>query len=160
MVLADGTLVPVLVLCLASAHGNPKPAPGFPTPSRKALYNKIANIRRALTLDNSKFNTKDLRDWAEAFSGSINGDVALVIGQNMEDCAAKDGVPRFQVIVSTRRLAQLLGKTRHWPLHIDGTYNLTWQGFPVLILGITNVQHCSHAASLSLVNHEGTNAYL
>ena len=55
---------------------------------------------------------------------------------------------------------QLLGKTRHWPLHIDGTYKLTWQGFPVLISGITDVQHRFHPVSLSLVSHESTNAYL
>ena len=29
---------------------------------------------------------------------------ALVIGQHIEDSAAEDGVPSFQVIVSTRRL--------------------------------------------------------
>ena len=133
---------------------------GLPVPSRRALYNKIAYIRRTLTKDSSKFNTKDLRDWAETLSGSIDEDAALVIGQHIEDSAAEDGVPSFQVTLSTRRLVQLLKKTRHWPLHIDGTYKLTWQGFPVLISGITDVQHRFHPVSLSLVSHEGTNAYL
>ena len=55
---------------------------------------------------------------------------------------------------------QLLGRTRHWALYIDGTYKLTWQGFLVLILGITDVQHRFHLVSLSLVSHEGTNTYL
>ena len=133
---------------------------GLPVPSRRALYNKIAYIRRTLIKDSSKFSTKDLRDWAETLSGSIDEDAALVIGQHIEDSAAEDGVPSFQVTLSTRRLVQLLGKTRHWPLHIDGTYKLTWQGFPVLISGITDVQHRFHPVSLSLVSHEGTNAYL
>ena len=67
----------------------------LPVPSRKALYNKIPYIRRILKMNSSKFNTKDLKDWAEAFSGSIDEDATLVIGQNIEDSAAKDGVPRF-----------------------------------------------------------------
>ena len=58
--------------------------------------------------------------------------------------------------VSTRRLLQLLGKTRHWFLHIDGTYKLIWKGFLVLISSIIDVQHRFHPVSLSLVSHEGT----
>ena len=68
---------------------------GLPIPSRKALYNKTIYIRRTLTKDNSKFNTKDLRDWAEPLSGSIDEDAALVIGQHIEDSVAEDGVPSF-----------------------------------------------------------------
>ena len=99
----------------------------LPVPSRKALYNKIAYTRRTLTMNSSKFNTKNLRDYAEAFSRSIDEDAALVIRQNIEDSVAEDGVPRFQVTMSTRRLVQLLRKIRHWPLCIDGTYKLMWE---------------------------------
>ena len=81
--------------------------------SRRAFYNKLAYISRTLTKYSLKFNTKDLRDWAETLSGSIDEDAALVIGQHIEDSAAKDGVPSFKVTVSTKRLVQLLGKTRH-----------------------------------------------
>ena len=102
-------------------------------------------------MDNSKFNTRNLRDWAETFSGSIDKDATLVIGQSIEESATKDGVPRFQV--TTRRLVQLLGNTRHWSLHIDGTHKLTWQGFIMLISSIKNVQQCFYTVSLSLVNH-------
>ena len=86
---------------------------GLPIPSRKALGNKVAYIRRTLTKDNSKLNEKDLGDWVEAFNGSMDEDATLVIGQHIEDSVAEDGVPSFQVTVSTRRLVQLLGKMRH-----------------------------------------------
>ena len=65
-------------------------------------------------------------------------------------------MPRFQVTVSTKRLVQFLGKTRHWLLHIDGIYKLIWQGSPVLISGIADVQHCFHPMNLLFVSHEGT----
>ena len=45
---------------------------GLPIPSCKALYNRVAYIRRTLTIDNLKFNTKDLRDLDKAFKGSID----------------------------------------------------------------------------------------
>ena len=54
---------------------------------------------------------------------------------------------------------KLLEKSDSWPLHVDGTYKLTWQGFPVLIFGITDTQHRFHPVSLSLVSHERTSAY-
>ena len=133
---------------------------GLPVPSRRSLYNKIAYIRRTLTQYSSEFSTKDLRGWAETLNGSTSEDEAFVIGSTIDDSAGEDGIPNFQVTVSTRRLVKLLDRSGPWPLHVDGTYKLTWQGFPVLISGITDAQHRFHPVSLSLVSHERTSAYL
>ena len=48
-------------------------------------------------MDNSKCNTKDLRDWVDAFSGSTDEDTILVIGQNIKDSTVEDGVPQAPV---------------------------------------------------------------
>ena len=64
----DG-LIPKRIVMKLERHG-------LPVPSHRAFYNKIAYIGRALTKDSSKFNTKDLRDWAEALSGSIDEDAS------------------------------------------------------------------------------------
>ena len=111
---------------------------GLPVPSRRSLYNKIAYIRRTLTQYSSEFSTKDLRGWGETLSGSIGEDGAFAIGSTIDDSAGEDGIPNFQVTVSTRRLLKLLESSGQWPLHMDGTYKLTWQGFPVLISGTTD----------------------
>ena len=126
---------------------------GLPVPSRRSLYNRIAYLKRTVTTDSSEFSTKDLRDWAETLSSTLEEDAPLVIGQNVDDNTGEDGIPNFQVTVSTRRLVKLLEKSDCWPLHVDGTYKLTWQGFPVLISGITDAQHRFHPVSLSLVSH-------
>ena len=55
---------------------------------------------------------------------------------------------------------KLLDRSSQWPLHVDGIYKLTWQGFPVLISGLTDAQHRFHPVSLLLVSHERTSAYL
>ena len=124
------------------------------------MYNKIAYIRRTLTQYSSEFSTKDLRGWAETLSGSTGEDEAFAIGSTVDDNASEDGIPNFEVTVSTRRLVKLLDKSGQLPLHVDGTYKLTWQGFLVLISGITDAQHWFHPASLSLVSHERTSTYL
>ena len=62
--------------------------------------------------------------------------------------------------MSTKRLVKLFDNSNQWPLYVDGTYKLTWQGFLVLISGITNAQHRFHPVSLSLVGHERTSGYL
>ena len=94
--LLDG-LMPKRIIVKMERHG-------LPVPSHKALHKKIAHIRRALTMDNSNFNTKDLGDWSEAFTGSIDEDTAFIIGQNIQDSVVEDGVPKFQVTVSTKGL--------------------------------------------------------
>ena len=62
--------------------------------------------------------------------------------------------------VSTKRLVKSLDKSDQWSLHVDGTHNLTWQGFLVLISGITDAQHWFHLVSLLLVSREPNNACL
>ena len=114
---------------------------GFLVPSRRSLYNRIAYLCRTITKDSSDFNTKDLRDWAETLSCTLEENATLVIGQNVEDNTGEDGVPNFQATVSTRRLVKLLDKLGWWPLHMDGTYKLTWEGFTGLIFDATDAKH-------------------
>ena len=133
---------------------------GLPIPSRRSLCNKIAYIRRTLTQYSSEFSTKDLRGWTETLSGSTGEDEAFVIGSTIGDNAGEDGIPNFKVAVSTKRLVKLLDRSGRCPLHVDGIYKLTWQGFLVLISGIKDAQHQFHPVSLLLVSHECTSAYL
>ena len=63
---------------------------------------------------------------AETISSSIGEDEALVIGSIVDYSAGEDGIPNFEVTVSTKRLVKLLEKSSKWPLHVDGTYKL-WE---------------------------------
>lgn len=82
------------------------------------------------------------------------------MSQNVEENAGEDGVPYFQVAVSTRRLVKLLANSDRWPLHVDGRHKLTWKGFSMLISSIKNAQHPFHPVSLSLVSLECTSAHM
>ena len=65
---------------------------GLPIPSRKSLYNRIAYLWRIVIKNSSEFNTKDLRDWAETLSFTLEEDAPLVIGQNVKNNVDEDGV--------------------------------------------------------------------
>ena len=132
----------------------------LPVPSRRSLCNRIAYLWKTIKKDSSEFSTKDLRDWAETLSCTIEEGAPFVIGQNVQDNTGEDRVANFQVMVSEGRLVKSLNKSSRWPLHMDGIYNLTWQGFLVLILGMTYAQHRFYPMSLSLVSHDRTSAYL
>lgn len=75
------------------------------------MYNKIDYFRRNLTWDSSEFIQKSFRGWAEILSGNKNIDEALPISSIVDDSVGEDGVPNFEVIVSTKMLMKLLDKS-------------------------------------------------
>ena len=52
---------------------------------------------------------------------------------------------------------QLLYKKAPW--HVDGTYKLVYMGFPVLVLGTTDVAHKFHPIAVALTSGETTEDY-
>ena len=102
---------------------------GLPVPNRIFLYNRIGFLQRTVTKTSSKFSTKDLRDWAETLSCTIEEDAPLVIGQNVEDNIGEDGVHNFQVIVSTRMLVNVFEQVNDhcmWMAHTSSLGRGFW----------------------------------
>jgi MULE transposase domain/SWIM zinc finger len=66
-------------------------------------------------------------------------------------------VTSFQVIFSTKRLLSLGRYATN--CHLDGTYKLVYQGYPVLILGFTDKDHTFHPIALSLSKNERAKDY-
>ena len=67
----------------------------LPVLSCKSLYNRIAYLQRTVAIDSSEFSTKDLRDWAETLSCTLEEDASLVISHNVKDNIGEDEVPNF-----------------------------------------------------------------
>ena len=53
----------------------------------------------------------------------------------IEDDEDNEGDARFVIVYSTKRLLEAITKsdTAHW----DATYRLVWQGYPVIIGGVS-----------------------
>jgi len=63
----------------------------------------------------------------------------------------------FGISVSTQRLLQLLDK--HDGVQCDATYKLTWEGFPILITGLSDKDNVFHPVSMSLTFGETARDY-
>ena len=63
---------------------------------------------------------------------------------------------RFCVIFSTKKLLSFLSKSD--VLHLDATYRLVWQGYPVLIVGVTSSTGKFYGSMVVLSSHEDSDA--
>jgi len=59
---------------------------------------------------------------------------------------------RFRIFITTKRLLYLASECRH--IHADSTYKLNWNGFPVLIVGTTDMNKCFHPFGLAICTNE------
>ncbi|KAL0821529.1 hypothetical protein ABMA28_004986 [Loxostege sticticalis] len=64
----------------------------------------------------------------------------------------EDKVPTFRLALSTKKLLNIVCSTD--VLHIDATYKLIWQGFPVLVLGTTDKNRKFHPLCLGISTNE------
>ena len=66
------------------------------------------------------------------------------------------------VVLSTPRLLKLVVEqpfARNGCLHMDATYKLIYQGFPVLLLAISDANRRTHPVALSVSSHEDAEAF-
>ena len=126
-------------------------------PSIFQLNNKIAYLKRSLKLNEHIHNTHEMRQKivnhikvpdidAEGYIPHyvIHDDV-----ENAEDT-------RFTVIFSTKRLLSNLSKSD--TLHLDATYRLNWQGYPVMIVGVSSKTGRFFGNMSVLSSHEDSEA--
>jgi hypothetical protein len=63
----------------------------------------------------------------------------------------------FYIFISTKRLLKLASNSTK--IHADATYKLIWQGFPVLIVGTTDLDRHFHPFGLAICSNETTTAF-
>ena len=59
---------------------------------------------------------------------------------------------KFRFFLTTKRLLLIANKSSK--IHADATYKLNWQGFPVLIVGTTDLDRKFHPIGLSVCSEE------
>ena len=135
----------------------------LPVPNKKQLENCIAHIRRSQGVSAVGFTTSDLWRWAENHSCGEQGlDEGYVAGHFLSVPDAPDGEPRFGVVLTTKRLMQSLSdanKAQTGCLHVDATYKLVWQGYPILVLALSDANHKMFPCALGIMSNEDTEAF-
>ena len=59
---------------------------------------------------------------------------------------------KFQIFLSSVRLLNVASISLH--VHADATYKLIWHGFPVLIVGTTDMKKVFHPFGLDICSNE------
>jgi hypothetical protein len=122
-------------------------------PTKLQLNNYIAQYKKA-RFGASAISLGELEKWCEENS-HIPGDedksfvVNYIIndGDFIVDLDRDDGA-YFAFFISTKRLLNIAAKSTH--LHADATYKLIWQGYPVLIVGTTDLSKSFHPFGLAV----------
>lgn len=132
---------------------------GFPVPLRSQLNNCIAYIRGKES-GGAGFTSADLLKWVEENSDASTLESAIVAGHFVQP--NEGGETKFGVVLSTPKLLQLVINepfAQGGCLHTDATYKLICQGFPVLILAISDANRRTHPVALSVTSHEDTECF-
>ncbi|GBN65539.1 hypothetical protein AVEN_65045-1 [Araneus ventricosus] len=91
-----------------------------------------------------------VRQLFEDGNGCSVEDTPFVLGVNVE---VDDGDKHdLKIVISTKRLLRLMIKTEE--VQTDATYKLIWQGYPVLIVGSSDMNRTFHPFAIAVCNNE------
>ena len=130
---------------------------GQTEPSQIQIYNKIAHLKKIMNLSENLLTTFQLRQKVQEHTDIPDNDIqGFVPHYIIEDDADNEGDARFVIVYSTKRLLEAITKsdTAHW----DATYRLVWQGYPVIIGGVSSETNF-FGTMVVLTSHEDTNAW-
>jgi hypothetical protein len=102
----------------------------------------IQRRKKILNLNNqtpSQLNIFDMQRWVVSkydIPDSEDMDKSFVVSYEIETNTIRNSVPSFRIYVSTRRLIGLSSRRDMW--QVDATYKLNWQGYPLLVIGLSD----------------------
>ena len=127
-------------------------------PTLIQLYNKISHLKKIMNLSEHIENTHQMRQKIENHLEVPDNDIEGYIPYySIQDDVESNEKTRFCVIFSTKRLMSFLTKSEI--LHIDATYRLTWQGYPVMIVGVSSDTGKFFESMSVLSSHEDSVAW-
>lgn len=132
-------------------------------PTNVQLKNFLIQLKKKKYGEN-KISLGELEQWCINNSiVPIDDDEPFVVSHNItyeddeledDEDVEDDNENKFHVFISTKRLLSIAHQSTH--LHADATYKLVWQGFPVLIVGTTDLNKCFHPFGLAICTNEKT----
>lgn len=120
--------------------------PELPVPSVKQLYG--LNSREAK--DESKISLGELEQWLKERSTIPVDEHSVFVVHYEVDYDA----PSFRFFLSTKNLIEQSSKSNI--VHADTTYKLNYEGFPVLVIGTTDLDRHLHPSGVSVCTDEKT----
>ena len=136
---------------------------GITLPSISQLNNFLRTIKNT-KLGPTSISLGEIEQWCLESSQSIleSDDTPFVASYQIvynDDNENDDGVAdddsnenKFRFFITTKRLLQIASRSKR--IHADATYKLLWQGFPVLIIGTSDLDRHFHPLGMSVCSNE------
>jgi len=140
---------------------------GITPPNISQLNNFLRTIKNT-KLDPTSISLGEIEQWCLESSQSIPESIdtpfaasyqIIYDDDNENDDVDGDDVNenKFRFFITTKRLLQIASRSKR--IHADATYKLLWQGFPVLIVGTTDLDRHFHAFGMSVCSNETTHDF-
>ncbi|CAF1550987.1 unnamed protein product [Adineta ricciae] len=133
------------------------------TPTYGQLNSYLVHLRKK-KYGSHQISLGELEQWCQANESiPTNEDTAFVVSYEIkyddEDDEDDEDVEdyqgsRFRIFISSLRLLNITLLSSH--INADATYKLVWQGFPVLVVGTTDLKKSFHPFGLSICSNEKT----
>ena len=118
----------------------------------------MSHLKKVLNIAESLHNTHELRQKIDQYTSEPSNDIeSYVAYQNIQDHGDSNEEIRIVIIFTTKRILSFLSKQNN--LHLDATYRLNWNNFPVMICGVTNVTGMFFPSMTVLSSHEDAQAW-
>lgn len=125
---------------------------GFAPPKKEKLVTFLATLRKD-KFGSEKLHYGTLEQWLKENSkvqDDVNSPFVIDYAVNVDEENVDKS--KFRFLVSTKTLIQnAIGAER---FHTDATYKLTWQGYPVLIIGMTDSDRKFHPFGVCVSTNE------
>ncbi|CAF2152090.1 unnamed protein product [Rotaria magnacalcarata] len=129
---------------------------GITTPSIHQLNNFLRTIK-STKLDPTSISLGEIEQWCLKSSQSIpeSDDAPFFASyQIIYDDDGDINENKFRFFITIKRLLQTASISKK--IHADATYKLVWQGFPVLIIGATDLDRHFHLFGMAICSNETT----
>lgn len=123
-------------------------------PDKKKLDSFLRELKTE-KFGQSNINLIDLKIWLENnVVIPIDKTKPFIVDFNL---SLNESNPGFKFFVSTKQLLALATNAPH--VHVDGTYKLVWQGYPVIQIGNTDMHRSFHPFGLGVCTSETSADY-
>ena len=127
-------------------------------PTKIQLYNKIAHVKKVCNLAESLDNTHELREKIKQYLEIPENDIESYVAHAKIEDENNDEEVRFVIIFTTKRILRYMKQSNN--IHLDCTYRLNWNKFPVCVAGTSNVTGLFFPTMTILTSHEDTRALI
>ena len=126
-------------------------------PTMASLRNKMSSMRKRLNMSENLYTTHELRNKAKEYSKQPEDDDEGWIPFCKIEDESLDKETRFLIIFTTNNLLKRIHQSKQ--LHVDATYRLNFQGFPVFVVGVSSATGRFYGTMTVLSSHEDSRAW-